>query len=53
VPLVRKSFEQQYEEEAEKRMAKKWWAENRWMYVEGHDPDILGIGDCDTSDNWK
>jgi len=35
------------EEEADK----KWWAEYRWMYVEGRDPNILGIGDCDTSDN--
>jgi hypothetical protein len=30
---------------------KKWWIENQWRFVEGRDPNILGIGDCDTSDN--
>jgi hypothetical protein len=42
-----------YEEEAEEKIAKKWWAENRWMYVEGHDPNILDIGECGDSYNWK
>jgi hypothetical protein len=53
VPLVRKSFQEQYEEDAEEKMAKKWWVENRWRFVEGRDPNILGIGDCDRSDNPK
>ena len=50
-PAKRKTFEEQYQEEAEEKIAKKWWMENRWMYVEGRDPNILGIGDCDTTDN--
>jgi hypothetical protein len=45
----RKTYEELMEEEANR----KWWAENRWMYVEGRDPNILGIGDCDRSDNPK
>jgi hypothetical protein len=53
VPLVKKSFQQQYEEEAEEKMMKKWLVENRWRFVKDHDPNILGIGDCDTSDNPK
>ena len=48
---MRKTFEQQVEEEVQKRITKKWWAEHRSLYVEGRDPNILGIGDCDTSDN--
>jgi len=50
-PSDKKSFTQLLEEEDEERMAKKWWIENRWRYVEGRDPNILGIGDCDTTDN--
>jgi len=51
VPPSKKSFTQQIEEENEEKIAKKWWIENRWMFVEGRDPNILGIGDCDTTDN--
>jgi hypothetical protein len=47
-PLIKKKT---FEEEAEERMAKTWWVENRWRFVEGRDPNILGIGDCDRSDN--
>lgn len=50
-PSDKKSFTQLLEEQDEERIAKKWWIENRWRYVEGRDPNILGIGDCDTTDN--
>ena len=52
-PTKRKTFEEQYEEEAEEKIAKKWWAEHRSLYEEGHDPDILDIGECGDSDNPK
>jgi hypothetical protein len=48
-PTKRKTYEERVQEEADK----KWWAEHRWLYVEGRDPNILGIGDCDTTDNPK
>jgi hypothetical protein len=36
---------------AEEEANKKWWIEHRWRYVEGRDPNILGNGDCDRTDN--
>ena len=47
----KKTYEELVQEQAEEKMAKKWWAEHRSLYVEGRDPNILGIGDCDTTDN--
>ena len=34
-------------------MMKKWLVENRWRFAKDHDPNILDIGDWDTSDNPK
>ena len=31
----RKTYEEQYEEDFERKQAKKWWEENRWRYIEG------------------
>lgn len=46
-PIWRKS----YDDILEEKRAKEWMSWNRWRYSEGRDPNILGIGDCDKTDN--
>jgi hypothetical protein len=38
-PVKRKTVDEMLQESYEEKLYKKWWAENRWKYVEGKSYD--------------